>query len=237
MARRRKEMVALEKRKGNHVGFGIPRRRSFCEDESGDAIVEATILFPVMIMIFAALVLLAIYLPTRGALQRATQYAATAIAATGSDTWLYFDKNSMSFYWETNKANLENVYAALFSGMGDVQAKGEYIVAEIEGRCLSSKAGILNVDCYVIDHIVYKEVVVTADREFTIPLDLSLIRFPQAITVTATSTAAVLNADEFIRNVDIAADFVEYANEKLGLTDISAAIGEFGSRVKTLIGM
>jgi len=208
-------------------------------NEKGDAIVEATILFPIMIMIFAALVLLAIYLPTRGALQRATQYAATAIATTSSDTWLIFDDSSMSYDWADRRAELKNVYTALFSGMGDVQAQSEKIVAYVESRCLSSKAGELHVNGYAVNYLIYKEVVVNAEREFTIPVDLkflAFIKFPQSIKVSVTSTAVVQNPDEFIRNMDIVVDFVEYIFEKFELTGIKDAINSFGRQVKTVLG-
>ena len=55
------------------------------EDTRGDAVVEAAMLFPIIILICAALVLLSIYMPLRAAMQRSTQYAATAIATIGED--------------------------------------------------------------------------------------------------------------------------------------------------------
>ena len=211
-------------------------RKYFVKDTNGDAVVEAAILFPIMIMIFAALVLLAVYLPARATLQRATQHAATVLAAERSDTWLFFDESSMSFYWENDKERLANVYAALFSSGGDVGGKGEDIVVDIERRGISSKAGSLTVDCYIDNKIVYKEVVVTATREFPVPVDLSFISFPETIAVTATSTAVVQNGDEFLRNMDLAVDFVEYISKKFGLTDIADSISSYGSRVASLFG-
>ena len=209
---------------------------SFSEDENGDAVVEAVIVFPIMIMIFAALVLLAIYLPSRASLQRATQYAATAIATERSDTWLFFDERTMSYYWETDKSRLPNVYVALFSGAGDVQEKGEDIVVDMEGRGISSKAGTLTVESYIVNRLVYKEVVVTAVREFTIPVDLSFVQFPSTISVEVTSTAVVQNGDEFVRNMDLAADFAKYLIEKFHLTNITEAISSFGGRVSSFLG-
>jgi len=206
-------------------------------DTNGDAIVEAAILFPIMIMIFAALVLLAVYLPTRGTLQRATQYAATAIATGSSDSWLSFDERSMSYNWETDKSNLENVYVSLFSGMGDAQSRGEDIVTGIESLGLGSKAGELDVECYVLNRIVYKEVVVAAKREFPLPVDLTFIRFPETITITVTSTAVVQNGDEFVRNVDLAADFSEVIAEKFGLTGIADAFGAVIGKASAFLGL
>ena len=212
------------------------KARNFIKDTSGDAVVEATILFPVMIMIFAALVLLAIYLPARGALQRATQYAATAIATTASDTWLYFDGDAMDYDWVEEKKDLQNVYVSLFSGMGDIQELGEDIVIAIERRSLSSKDGTLEVECGVFNRIVYKEVVVTASREFTIMEGLSFIGFPQTITVTATSTAVVQNGDEFVRSMDIAADFVGFVVERFNLSGITEAFEKVDEKISALFG-
>jgi len=208
----------------------------FINDTAGDAVVEATILFPIMIMIFAALVLLAIYLPAKSTLQRSAQYAATALATEISDTWLFFDEGSMSYYWETDKNRLTNVYAGLFASSGDIQGKGEVIAIDIESRSISSRAGELSVECNEVNNILYREVVATVSRDFPMPVDLSFVGFPESITVTATSTVVVQNADEFIRNVDLAVTFAEFVSDKFELHNISDAISSFGSRVTGLLG-
>jgi hypothetical protein len=189
-----------------------------------------------MTMIFAALVLLAIYLPAQSVLQRATQYAATAIATENSDTWLRFDEINMSYYREQDKNRLKNVYAEMFSSIGDIQAKGELIVTSIESRSISSRAGQLSVNSYEDNKVFYKEIIVTATREYPMPVDLSFIGFPKTITVTATSTAVVQNADEFVRNVDIANDFTQFIADKYNLHDIKDTISSFGSKVTSLLG-
>jgi len=187
-------------------------------------------------MIFAALVLLATYLPARAVLQRATQYAATALATEISDTWLFFDEGGMSYYRENDTGRLVNVYVDLFSKTSDVQQKGEVIVLDLESRSISSRTGQLNVESCIINRIIYKEAVVTATREFTMPVNLSFIGFPESIMVTATSTAVVHNADEFIRNIDMASDFADFIVERFNLHNITDAISSFGSRVSGILG-
>jgi len=187
-------------------------------------------------MIFAALVLLAIYLPARAVLQRATQYAATSLATEISDTWLFFNESSMSYYHRNDKRHLKNVYAELFMNGDDIQSKSEAIVKNIESKSISSKAGQLSVDGYALNNILYKEIVVTATREFPMPVDLSFIGFPRSISVTASSTATVQNADEFIRNIDIASDFIEFIAERYNLRNITNAISSFGNRITGLLG-
>jgi len=206
------------------------------KDTNGDAVVEAAILFPIMIMIFAALVLLAIYLPARAALQKATQQAATALAVEKSDTWLKFDESSMSYYWETDKNRLPNIYTALFSGIENMESRSEDIVTDTESLSISSKAGDLSVAAEISSHVLFKEVVVTASREITMPVNLSIISFPETITITVTSTAVIQDGDEFIRNVDMAADFTVYIHEKFGLTDISETIGSSWRTAASVFG-
>ena len=208
--------------------------------QRADAIVEAAILFPIMIMIFAALVMLAIYLPTKGALQYATQYAATAIATPQGDTWLFYDTESMSYYWAENKNDLPQVYPAFFRGAGDIGSMAEDIVIHAESRSISSKSGTLEVSAGTMNRLIYREIVVTATRTFTVPVNLGFIRFPETIAVTATSTAVVQDGDEFVRNVDIAADSATFLAEKYGYIygheNIAEKIKLFGERLAELMG-
>ena len=210
-------------------------RKVLC-DIRGDAVVEATILFPIMILVFAALVLLAIYLPTRSALQYATQYTATAIATEWSDTWLFYDDGTMDFYWEDNINRLENVYKSLFSSPQDPQPLAFDLVSEIETRSISSKSGDLTVNAFIENKILYREVIVTANRVFRIPINLSIILFPETIQITVSSTAVVQDGDEFIRNADMADDFVGFISDNFGLSDLGDTIGSFGSQTSSLLG-
>ena len=194
------------------------------KSDNGDAVVEAAILLPIIVMIFAALVLLSLYLPTRAALQHATQYAATVTAAQSSDTWLVFDENTMSYGWETDRGRLPFVYVAMFSGGDDVEARCEEVAIKVEERGISSRLGELSVNCQVVNRLVYKELIVTASRVFTVPVNLSIIRFPRTLTITVTSTAVVQNGDEFIRNMDMAVSFLSFINERFGLTDMTDTI-------------
>jgi len=208
----------------------------FIKDIRGDAVVEATILFPVMVMVFAALVVLSVYLPTRAVLQRATQYAATAIAAEMSDTWLFHNDNDVDFYRAARKRDLRNVYVDLFSVADDVHARGDKIVRYLEGNSISSKAGEIKVECHVFNRFIYKEVIVTATREYKVPDGLRFILPANTVPITVTSVAVVVNGDEFIRNMDIAADFTEFIFEKYELDNVTDAISGFSGKLADILG-
>ncbi|GHU93302.1 hypothetical protein FACS1894208_02560 [Clostridia bacterium] len=205
----------------------MKKLKRFWRNEGGDAVIEATFLFPVMVLIFFALVLLSVYLPSRAILQRATQYTATAIATERSDTWLYYDESSMAYGWDTDRSDLDNVYiAAIKSVLSNSNSdKAQTIVKKAENRVVLTPAGEngsfdgnLQISFGVVNYIVYKEIIVTAARTIPMPLNLSMIRFPKEIPITVTSTAVVQNGDEFVRNIDIAVDFVAYIDEQLGIS-------------------
>ena len=193
--------------------------KSVWNSTEGYAVVEATILFPIIMMIFAGLVLLAMYMPSRAALQRATQYAATAMATEQSDTWLEFDTGEMEYQWITRKDDLPNVYVALVSSFfkGNTPERAETIVRTIEDNGITQTAGELTVQCEIHNYVIYKELAITATRTIPVPVDLSFVGFPTEIPLTVTSTAVVQNGDEFVRNIDIAADFISYLLEKYNL--------------------
>lgn len=203
--------------------------------------VEATILFPIIIMVFAGLVLLAMYLPTRAALQQATQYAATAIATERSDTWLRHDPDSMTYYWETERSALGSVYGAVLGALTgnnrDDADNAEQAVINMEANGVLEPAGELSVEYGVVNYIVYKEIVVTATRTIPMPVDLSFVGFPSEIPVTVTSTAVVQNGDEFVRNMDLARDLTLFLAEKFNLTDMLDGVAELGEKFTGFLGI
>ena len=168
--------------------------RHCLKTENGGAIIEAAILFPVTVMVFAGLVLLAMYLPARSALQRAAQQAASAIAAEKSGVWLRYNEHAMQYEWLT--APDASVY-------GDDGEKARIIIENAEKSGPLGPRGTLEVSFETADYGMYKEITVTASRTIPMPVDLSFIGFPASLEIKAVSTAAVQNAVEFIRAADM----------------------------------
>lgn len=206
----------------------------------GSAVVEATILFPIIFMIFFGLVILAMYLPTRSALQYATQGAANALAVEQGDTWLNYDENSLSYKWAGSKSELPNVYVALVNSMGkgDYNNKARTIVTKLESKTPTFKSGTLEVKCYVNNYIIYKEIIVTATRKISSPINLSFINFPTEIPITVSSTAVVQNGDEFTRNVDLAVEVVGKLRKKYeSIDNIFKAISKVSREFNGFFGV
>jgi len=219
---------------------------SIVRNDAGFAVVEATFVLPVMFMIFLALVMLSFYLPQRAMLQRATQFAATAIAAEMSDAWVFVDAERRSYGRHESHGNLPNVYVSLFQSVFTGTA-GRNAEATATQAVLSFDdaenmpviaAGDIDVEFRLRNFIVYKEVEVTATRTIPIPVNFQAIQFPGEIELVVSSTAVVVNADEFIRNIDLAVDFLAWVRREIPAVDnIFNSVSEFGDRIGGLLGI
>ena len=212
--------------------------RTFMEDTRGDAVVEAAMLFPIIILICAALVLLSIYMPLRAAMQRSTQYAATAIATERSDTWLRFDPDTLSYYWLNDRDELGNVYSSLIGALvgnnRDDEDNAKQAVLNMENRNILKPSSDLTVEYGVVNYIVYKEIVVTARRTVPVPLNLTMFGIPKNVELVVTSTAVVQNGDEFIRNMDLAVDVMD---SLFNIRDIFSSLGEICNKFNDFLGI
>lgn len=220
---------------GKQGGAAMRYLKQLWRDSRGDAVVEAAMLFPIMILICAALVLLSIYMPLRAAMQRSTQYAATAIATERSDTWLRHNPDSLSYGWITDKSQLGNVYASLIGALvgnnRDDADNAEIAVKNMEKKNILKPSSDLTVEYGVVNYIIYKEIVVTASRSVPVPLNLTMFGIPRRVELTVTSIAVVQNGDEFIRNMDLAVeimdDLFDLSETFSGLTKICGKFNDF----------
>jgi Flp pilus assembly protein TadG len=221
------------------------KKKATSGNSGGFAVVEATFVFPIMFMIFFALVLLALYMPQRAMLQRATQYAATAIATEMSDTWIYYDGDTQKFGRYADHTELRNgkggVYVTLFNAIvGGGTEDGEVTVEKLDQ--LENIPVIANGDLEVtvtpVNYVVYKEIVVTATRKIKVPVNFSIIKFPETIDLVVTSKAVVQNGDEFIRNIDIAVDFMKWVESKFPeIGNIFDKVRDAGDKINGFFGI
>ena len=205
-------------------------------DTNGYVVVEAAILFPVIIMIFAALVLLSMYLPQRAVLQEAAQAAAVAIATERGDTWIAFDMNGDRIE-RYNQPRQPNVYADfirnVFFNRSGGRLKAEGIVETLAAKGFMSATDGISIEYDAINYIIYQEVIVNVSQSIPMPVNLSFIGFPEKITLTQEARAVVQNGDEFTRDVDIAKDMVIWLEKKFGSGETFRGaldkIGDIGS--------
>lgn len=216
----------------------MKKMRTLVKDDRGDAVVEAAMLFPIIILICAALVLLSIYLPLRAAMQRSTQYAATAIATERSDTWLRFNPDTLQYEWLNDRRDLGNVYGSVLGALAgngrDDEDNARRAVLNMENKNIQKPASDLTVEYGVVNYIVYKEIVVTAKRTVPVPLNLTMFGIPRNLELVVTSTAVVQNGDEFIRNMDLAVDVMD---DLFGVREMFSSLEEICKKFNDFLGI
>ena len=219
-------------------------------DTRGDAVVEATILFPIMLMIFAAMVMLSMYLPQSAVLQRAVQYAAESLALERSDVGYRFNEDSMSVEWDynlhnsvighftgTNKVTNSpwyRMFGWFFEGSGDWEDRAKIIIDKVVGASVTMTNAPINVTVDVRKTVLYSEIEVKAIQEIPIPIDFSFIGFPKIIKVEKTALYMIPDGDTYIRNVD---DVFLYAESAVRAGDVvnDLKIGGIAEHLKTFL--
>ena len=213
------------------------RKKSIAGKSDGFAVVEATIVFPIMFMVFFALVMMAIYLPQRAMLQRSTQLAATAIATEMGDTWIYYDEDSLSYERYSSGSQLRWIYSELFSPNTSASAnKAETIARKVDEKenIPLIDSGELTVECEIVNYIVYREVIVTSTRTIEIPVNFSVIGFPTTLEMSVTAKAVMKDGDGFVRNIDLGTSFLAWLNQQCGGYDMLDALQS--DTVQSLLG-
>jgi len=213
----------------------LKKHNGILRSDCGYAVVEATILFPIMIMLFFTMVLLATYLPQRTILQEAAQAAAVAIATENSDTYVAFDEDGQRVekeypqrvFEKNGQFNKEyfnrSVYGAAIDGMWltkeEAEAKAASIVEHYAGKGVFAVPGKIDVQCSTTNYVIYQEVCVTVTQTIPVPVNFSFIGIPSELTLVQEAKAVVQNGDEFIRNVDIVKDLGIWAADEFGVSE------------------
>lgn len=237
--------------------------KTLIKDTKGDALVEAAILFPIMIMIFAAIVLLSMYLPQRAVLHNAAQYTATVLAREHSDTGYFFvhdDDEGFKEEWDFKLHN--NIIDATLGRMfevynkrnnfwyrafgwfllddDDFKGRAQDIVDLIVNRSIRMSGSDVEVELAVDKTLLSTSFTVVVEQTITFPVDLSFIYFPTSMTLKQSACCIVADGDAFIRNVDDAYAFADIATRgKDVLHDIQPQniLEDLSLFLKTVVGL
>ena len=170
--------------------FGI-----FHKDERGLAIVEATILLPVCIIMVAAVYYASVFM---------CQKANMAYKREGQT----IDADGSSYTTPTE------LFPYRFFGFAFDSGDFESFFRSMVGYMFFDTGDNITITSKSHNYIIYKTITANATQEVKPAISLSLVGVPNSFTLTVTGEAVVTDADDFIRNVDFAVDLV--SDTKLG---------------------
>ena len=202
-------------------------KKTLRKDESGLVLVEAVIVFPVMICMILILYFTSIHLFQKANIQSMVELALAHNAYEYSDTGVTYNNTYVGHYAPA----LKNPYRHLFF---EQDTDGITTLSKRYTKAFSFY-GVTNYDLKVTskNYLIYRELEAVATQTIKPVINPAFLGLPSEITLRARAVCVINDPDEFIRTSDIAFDIVYAVDKKFG---ISETIGKVFSKVTEVIG-
>ena len=198
------------------------------KEESAGAMVENVIILPLVFVLIYALIMTSFIMHDRAtvdaAAQRGAIYASYCIidpnysAVTGQDGELDFpDETDVSAFSFKGVGKNIKAYRCFTGGskVEDVVAKEVKAIIE-RTRIPWKPIESVSVQCEQQNMFLYQDITVTVTADYSIPKVFGLFGLDTEYEYQATATTCSTDADEFIRNADLAVDMLTALDEALG---------------------
>lgn len=204
--------------------------RSIDFKESGYTIVEATIVYPVTVMLFFVILYASLFLCQRANLQAKLEDAliyykneATDTFVSANESMIITKENELikiagnSYEVESSINPYRHIGAALGNAIGinGNQDKFSKLFHSRYGTMFFDDGENIKVEVIsVTDAILYRKITVRATQQVSAPINLAFVGAENSMTLSAEATAIMVDGDDLIRDFDFAVDLVE--NTKVG---------------------
>jgi len=229
-----------------------PHKKSESKNR-GSAILEYTIVFPLVLLVLFALFYMGFVLHQKAVLDSAVsrgtieaarllsdpQYKSVTAGAGGTADSLDFSNNSYNF---SSSFSIEP-YRYIFKysddgGKAAIEGKVKEIIA---ANSLWGIASNVTVNYDYKNFVLYQEVFVTAEQHYPLPGVFRLVGLDDEIVLKTYAVQAVTDPDEVIRNVDLTLDLIDTAIAAMGgadakgirdhIGDVTGKINEFATNL------
>ena len=226
------------------------------KNENGAIMVEASIYMPLVLCTVMALLYLALFNMQEYLLMYEAQRAAAVVSreeaylgyekfGMGSDNEIDFSwgednipsSDTVNSYYEAYHSNLRSLYR----GIGRFFSDGPRLDYEsrfsdgVRESTLIVLGNISNPQIQVDRGFLGTDVEVTITHSLPVPGVLKYLGYHQGMTLRVAAYNYSVNPSEFVRSVDLAADFVSYIMKKFGLADNYDKFWEKTNKVLDLI--
>lgn len=189
--------------------------RKFHRDESGLAVVEATILLPFCMLMVLAVYFASIFMCQKANLQANVQTALVYYKNVESDTYVTAD-TQMDFTKSSGTVGAvgssystpKELFPYRFFGMKFNKTGFERFFRSVCGYMFFDTGSNVVLKTDPDNYIVYKTIKATATQTVSPAINLSMIGVPSDIVISVTGKAVVTDSDDLIRNVDFVMDIL-----------------------------
>lgn len=202
-------------------------RRINFKNEKGEAVIEATLIYPIVFFVVGFIILFGLY-EMQGVLeyscaQYIANYTSKLITEPGYENYGEINDNDIDFKSVNNFEDDKSKFSAkIYRRINYSGVSKENMNNKLENMINSSKLlKIDDTDCSVKFKrtILNTTVIVTVKDSITMPKFLNYIGLDNEWNRSVTATSVVTDPAEFIRNFDMAQDAITYVLNKLGLGD------------------
>jgi len=195
--------------------------RKFHKEESGLAVVEATILLPICMLMVLAVYYASIFMCQKANLQANVQNALVYYKNVESDTYVTAN-TQMNFAKSTGNIGAvgssystpKELFPYRFFGMKFNKAGFESFFRSVCGYMFFDTGSNVKLTTDSDNYIVYKTLEATATQTVSPAINLSFVGVPSDIVISVTGKVVVTDSDDLIRNVDFVMDIL--SDTKLG---------------------
>lgn len=189
------------------------------KNNKGNAIVEATIVFPIIIMIIIVLFYAALFLCQKANLQANLQTSLIYFKNLETDANVVIDPSGSSSILDLkankySKPKIQNPYRNFFMISSNKPGEFKSLFYKISGQMFFTSTSDIDIDYKVHNYILYQDITATAVQEVKLPIDFKLLGISPKITIATEAKVVITDPDEFARTSQLIGDLV--ADTKLG---------------------
>lgn len=210
------------------------------KNENGAVMVEASIYMPLVLCTVMALLYLALFNMQEYMLMYQVQRTAAIVSreeaylgyekfGMGSDNEIDFSwgednipsKDTVTSYYEAYHSNLKSLYR----GIGRIFSDGARLDYESRFSDVARESAVIALgnisspDIQVDRGFLGTDIKVTITHSLPVPGVFRYLGYEKGMTLCVAAYNYSVNPSEFVRSVDLAADFVSYIMKKFGLAD------------------
>ena len=176
--------------------------------QDGNAIVEATIVFPVIIMIIIVLFYAALFLCQRANLQANLQTALIYYKNVETDTNVVVDQSGSASILNLHAsrysgASLESPYRNFFMTTKGQEGNFKTLFNIISGQMFFANVSDVNVEYETRNYIIYQDITATATQVVEIPVDFKLLGIDPKLTLATEARVVITDPDEFAHTTHV----------------------------------
>ena len=220
------------------------RGKEFVKSENGVVMVEAAIYFPIVICVVVTMLYYGLFILQEAAMNyevhRMTAYASKDASNPGYGEFPIASGNEVEFEYAGDQPSAEQVKAyynayhnrigSLYRGVAGILCGEKYDYDAVFGQMV--KNGLLfhftvSPEVEVEKTLFGTSVVASVEYSVPMPGVARYLGLEEQMVIRSASYCHAVNPSDFVRNTDLAVDLVEFAAEKLGVSNkLDVAIGK-----------